>query len=170
MDPFVIIPKQIEELSLTAEDYKALSVEINQNLIYLIKAEKAQHILCRALLSIIFKIYSVKHLPGIQRVGQRFQQSLESSSVADRGPPCIVLRTNRKWVGASKWIVRALNQYDEKLAEKLVEAFDLFHRTGDKNKVFQLVDKALEPYGGQLFEGFSVGKSVNGFTGRGGAQ
>jgi hypothetical protein len=82
----------------------------------------------------------------------------------------LFLRTNRKWVGASKWIVRALNQYDEKLSEQFVEVFDLFYQTGDKNKVIQLVDKDLEPYGGQLFEAFSVGKSVNGVTERGGVQ
>lgn len=69
-----------------------------------------------------------------------------------------VLRTNRQWIGSSKWIIRALNRYDEKFTVEFVEAFDVFYKTGEKNKVVLLVDKVLNPYGGRLFEGFSVGK------------
>lgn len=69
-----------------------------------------------------------------------------------------VLRTNRQWIGSSKWIIRALNRYDEKFTGEFVEAFDVFYKTGEKNKVVQLVDKVLDPYGGRLFEGFSLGK------------
>lgn len=72
-----------------------------------------------------------------------------------------VLRTNRQWIGASKWIVRALNQYDEKFTEEFVEAFNIFYKTGEKGKVVELIDKVLEPYGGRLFEGFSQGKGSN---------
>lgn len=69
-----------------------------------------------------------------------------------------VLRTNRQWVGSSKWIIRALNQHDEKFTEEFVEAFNVFYKTGEKNKVVQLVDKVLDPYGGRLFEGFPLGE------------
>ncbi|MCV9888029.1 nucleotidyltransferase domain-containing protein [Metabacillus halosaccharovorans] len=69
-----------------------------------------------------------------------------------------VLRTNRRWIGSSKWIIRALNQYDKKFTEEFVEAFNAYYLTGEKDKVVQLVDKVLEPYGGRLFEGFSLGK------------
>ncbi|MFE7061992.1 nucleotidyltransferase domain-containing protein [Sutcliffiella sp. NPDC057660] len=69
-----------------------------------------------------------------------------------------VLRTNRQWVGSSKWIIRALNRYDEKFTVEFVEAFDVFYKSGEKNKVVKLVDKVLDPYGGRLFEGFSLGK------------
>ncbi|HZH58233.1 MAG TPA: nucleotidyltransferase domain-containing protein [Metabacillus sp.] len=69
-----------------------------------------------------------------------------------------VLRTNRQWIGSSKWIIRALNQYDEKFTEEFVEAFNAFYKTGEKNKVVQLVDKVLDPHGGRLFDGFSLGK------------
>lgn len=72
-----------------------------------------------------------------------------------------VLRTNRKWIGSSKWIVRALKQFDDNFAKEFVEAFDLFYRTGDKGRVIQLADHVLEPYGGRLFEGFSVGKNTS---------
>ncbi|KWW20321.1 nucleotidyltransferase [Peribacillus simplex] len=69
------------------------------------------------------------------------------------------LRSNLQWIGTSKWMVRSLKQYDRKFANHFVEAFDVLYRTGDKNKVVQLVDKVLEPYGGQLFDGFSLGKN-----------
>ncbi|MFJ5772432.1 nucleotidyltransferase domain-containing protein [Psychrobacillus sp. NPDC093180] len=69
-----------------------------------------------------------------------------------------ILRTNRRWIGASKWIVRSLKEYDDAFADQFVEAFDLYYKTGQKSKVIEIVDKALHPYGGRLFEGFSLGK------------
>ncbi|MEH7179918.1 nucleotidyltransferase domain-containing protein [Neobacillus vireti] len=69
-----------------------------------------------------------------------------------------VLRTNRHWIGASKWVIRSLRNYDEKFAECFVNAFDTFYKTGDKNKVIALVDDILQPFGGRLFQGFSIGK------------
>jgi hypothetical protein len=70
-----------------------------------------------------------------------------------------ILRTNRKWIGSSKWTVRSLKDFDKKFADEFVEAFDLFYRTGEKNSIIQLVDYTLKPYGGRLFEGFSIGKA-----------
>jgi hypothetical protein len=69
-----------------------------------------------------------------------------------------ILRTNGQWIGASKWIVRALKNFNEKVADEFICAFDEFYRTGGKDKVIQLIDKVLEPFGGRLFEGFSLGK------------
>ncbi|MDZ5471387.1 nucleotidyltransferase domain-containing protein [Bacillus sp. 31A1R] len=69
-----------------------------------------------------------------------------------------VLRTNRQWIGASKWIIRSLKQFNHEFAEHFVEAFDTFYKTGDKNKITELVDQVLEPYGGRLFEGYALGK------------
>ncbi|WP_058307695.1 nucleotidyltransferase domain-containing protein [Gracilibacillus massiliensis] len=69
-----------------------------------------------------------------------------------------VLRTNRQWIGSSKWIIRALKQYDEKFTEEFIAAFNAFYETGEKKKVIQLVDNVLQPYGGRLFEGFTLGK------------
>ncbi|GGA48463.1 nucleotidyltransferase domain-containing protein [Psychrobacillus lasiicapitis] len=69
-----------------------------------------------------------------------------------------ILRTNLRWIGASKWIVRSLKEYDEAFTEQFVEAFDLYYKTGLKNEVIEIVDKVLHPYGGRLFEGFSLGK------------
>jgi hypothetical protein len=69
-----------------------------------------------------------------------------------------VLRTNQKWIGTSKWVIRSLRKYDEKFADRFVEAFDTFYKTGGKNKVIVMADDILEPYGGRLFHGFSLGK------------
>lgn len=69
-----------------------------------------------------------------------------------------VLRTNGQWIGASKWIIRALKHYDENFTEEFVDAFDTFYKTGKKYKVVEIVDKVLQPFGGRLFEGFSSGK------------
>jgi predicted nucleotidyltransferase len=72
-----------------------------------------------------------------------------------------VLRTNGQWIGHSKWIVRSLKQFDEKFADQFVDAFDVFYKTDDKTKIVQLVNKVLEPYGGKLFDGFSLGKELH---------
>ncbi|NHM33087.1 nucleotidyltransferase domain-containing protein [Neobacillus terrae] len=69
-----------------------------------------------------------------------------------------ILRANGRWVGRSKWVIRSLRLYDEKLTEDFVEAFDLFYKTGEKSKIIELTDNVLEPYGGRLFEGFSIGR------------
>ncbi|WP_059173092.1 nucleotidyltransferase domain-containing protein [Bacillus sp. FJAT-27445] len=69
-----------------------------------------------------------------------------------------VLRVNRKWIGKSKWIVRSLKEFDEEFAERFTEAFDRFYKTDQKDKIIELVEDILEPYGGRLFEGFSLGK------------
>jgi predicted nucleotidyltransferase len=70
-----------------------------------------------------------------------------------------ILRTNGQWVGTSKWLVRSLRQYDEAFAKKFVETFDAYYKSEDKIQVIQLVDSVLQPFGGRLFDGFSLGKS-----------
>ncbi|WP_033542324.1 nucleotidyltransferase domain-containing protein [Planococcus sp. CAU13] len=69
------------------------------------------------------------------------------------------LRTHGQWIGASKWIVRALKQYDEEFAERFIQAFDAFYRRGNKDGVIELADAVMQPHGGRLFEGFSLGKA-----------
>ena len=69
-----------------------------------------------------------------------------------------VLRTNRKWIGTSKWIVRSLRAYDEEFTIQFVEAFDTYYKTGEKEKIIYLVELIMEPFGGRLLEGFTLGK------------
>ncbi|TAA73421.1 nucleotidyltransferase domain-containing protein [Planococcus salinarum] len=68
------------------------------------------------------------------------------------------LRTQGHWVGTSKWIVRSLKQYDRNFADRYVAAFDEYYRHGNKRGVIELADTVMEPHGGRLFEGFSMGK------------
>ncbi|WP_093062100.1 nucleotidyltransferase domain-containing protein [Psychrobacillus sp. OK028] len=69
-----------------------------------------------------------------------------------------VLRTNRRWIGTSKWIVRSLKAFDEDFTNQFVKAFDTYYKTDDKRKVIKLVELVMEPFGGRLLEGFSLGK------------
>lgn len=69
-----------------------------------------------------------------------------------------VLRTNGHWIGSSKWVVRALKQFDEEFTNQFVIALETFYRTNEKEKIIELVETILEPYGGRLFNEFSIGK------------
>ena len=69
------------------------------------------------------------------------------------------LRTNRQWIGTSKWIVRALKNYNADVADAFDSAFDSYYRSDDKSKVIRLADEILDPHGGRLFAGFSIGKN-----------
>ncbi|WP_433750232.1 nucleotidyltransferase domain-containing protein [Falsibacillus pallidus] len=69
-----------------------------------------------------------------------------------------ILRTHNQWTGESKWIYRALRNFDEELAGVFAKAFDDYYTLGNKSGVVKLTDKVLAPFGGRLFEGFSVGK------------
>ncbi|MCH5586362.1 nucleotidyltransferase domain-containing protein [Shimazuella sp. AN120528] len=69
-----------------------------------------------------------------------------------------ILRTNRQWVGNSKWIVRALRNYSPELCEEFVKVYASFYKNGDKQSFIEFVDRMLKPYGGRLFQGFSIGK------------
>lgn len=71
-----------------------------------------------------------------------------------------VLRTNRQWIGTSKWVVRSLKAYNEEFAYQFVEAFDMFFQRGSKEAVIKLVEDVLQPFGGPLFDGFSLGKNL----------
>ncbi|KMJ59880.1 nucleotidyltransferase [Bacillus sp. LL01] len=68
------------------------------------------------------------------------------------------LRTNKRWIGSSKWLIRSIAEFDESYAIAFAEAFDIFYKIDDKCKVIHFVEDILEPHGGRLFEGFSLGK------------
>lgn len=54
--------------------------------------------------------------------------------------------------------MRTLKEYDEVFASEFIHAFTTFYQTGDKDEIVQLTNKVLEPFGGRLFDGFSLGK------------
>ncbi|WP_041055095.1 nucleotidyltransferase domain-containing protein [Jeotgalibacillus campisalis] len=70
-----------------------------------------------------------------------------------------ILRINNQWIGDSKWMIRALKQFDPIMAVEFTESFDVFYRMGEKGKIIKMTEKVLRPYGGLLFEGFSLGKT-----------
>ncbi|MGN8646793.1 nucleotidyltransferase domain-containing protein [Gracilibacillus sp. HCP3S3_G5_1] len=69
-----------------------------------------------------------------------------------------VLRTNKRWIGDSKWMIRSLKDYDKEFTKKFVEAFDTFYKSNKKDKIIILIDDVLSSHGGRLFDGFSLGK------------
>lgn len=69
-----------------------------------------------------------------------------------------VLRTNRQWMGESKWVFRSLRIYDAGFAAEFAETFERFYQEREKEPVIRLVERVLEPFGGRLFEGYSAGK------------
>ncbi|WP_114571139.1 nucleotidyltransferase domain-containing protein [Exiguobacterium flavidum] len=71
-----------------------------------------------------------------------------------------ILRANGQWTGSSKWMERALRAYSSELADRFTGAFDRFYTAGEKDQVIGLVDDLLLPFGGRLFEGYSIGKGA----------
>lgn len=69
-----------------------------------------------------------------------------------------VLRVNNQWIGSSKWIDRALRSFDENLADEFLLAIEDIYQHNEKNLLISLAEKIVAPYGGFLFEGFSIGK------------
>lgn len=69
-----------------------------------------------------------------------------------------MLRTNKRWIGDSKWMIRSLKDYDKEFTKRFVEAFDTFYKTNKKDKIIILIDDVLNSHGGRLFDGFSLGK------------
>src|SRR5690606_19226863 len=45
-----------------------------------------------------------------------------------------VLRRNRKCIGSSNWMLRALKQYDDHFASSFPEAFDIYYMDDDNSK------------------------------------
>ncbi|CAM4015316.1 nucleotidyltransferase domain-containing protein [Mesobacillus thioparans] len=67
-----------------------------------------------------------------------------------------VLRTNKRWIGKSKWVVRELTRFDPEFAGRFIGAFEAYYKTGTKQTVIKLAEEVLEEYGGRLFDGFSI--------------
>ncbi|WP_338776996.1 nucleotidyltransferase domain-containing protein [Metabacillus sp. FJAT-52054] len=68
------------------------------------------------------------------------------------------LRMNRQWLGSSKWKYRTLAAFDPDLTIDFMEALHRFYEKGETGKLLQLADRILKPFGGRLFDGFSLGK------------
>lgn len=71
-----------------------------------------------------------------------------------------LLRTNQRWIGSSKWIDRVLRDYDNEIANLFISALDDVYLNEDVSSIVKLTERILEPHGGFLFSGFSLGKAV----------
>lgn len=69
-----------------------------------------------------------------------------------------ILRVNGQWSGRGKTMTRALYQYDRDLAQRFFNSLSDFCQFGNKEPFIQFVEEFYEPFGGQIFAGFSIGK------------
>jgi hypothetical protein len=65
-----------------------------------------------------------------------------------------VLKTRGQWLGSGKTLPRLLERSAPDVSQLLESAFDAFFKTGDRTGVVAVVSKILEPFGGELFDGF----------------
>jgi hypothetical protein len=66
----------------------------------------------------------------------------------------LVLLTSGQWIGAGKWVLRALRRFDLAMAADLHRALRDQARYGDKQPLIAFAGEALERAGGPMFEGY----------------
>ena len=66
----------------------------------------------------------------------------------------LILRGAGQWAGNGKWIPRRLRALDPELADAFLAAFDALYAQRDPAPLIALAERALEPHGGWLFEGY----------------
>lgn len=91
-------------------------------------------------------------------IGARREEGLFIAGALADGIHEFFCRTHNQWIGAGKWIPRALKEVDPDFAEKYFEAFDTYYRTDEKGEIIELTNGLLQPHGGRLFEGYTLGK------------
>jgi hypothetical protein len=73
-----------------------------------------------------------------------------------------ILRVHGHWVGRGKGLIKAFKRYDEHLCQRFIDSQMMFYKYGDKEPFVQFFDEMLDPFGGRLFEGFSMEKPDKG--------
>jgi hypothetical protein len=68
----------------------------------------------------------------------------------------LTLGYHRRWIGAGKWIPRALAAFDAQLAQRLIYAVERSARHGEREHLIRFAQDALELVGGRLFDGYSA--------------
>ena len=66
----------------------------------------------------------------------------------------LLLIANRRWLGRSKWVDRALVAYDPAVARQVSAAIRAAVCDGNRDPLAAWVDEVLRPLGGRLFAGF----------------
>jgi hypothetical protein len=70
-----------------------------------------------------------------------------------------ILRLNGQWSGRGKTLTRALKNYNSELSDRFFSALNTYYRDKNKQPIVEFINDIYEPIGGQLFDGFSMGKS-----------
>ncbi len=70
-----------------------------------------------------------------------------------------IFDTRGQWRGGSKWNPRKLAKLDADLYGQLEAALEFFAKREERGALTTFVEGVLEPFGGQLFDGFSLGKN-----------
>jgi hypothetical protein len=65
-----------------------------------------------------------------------------------------VLKTRGRWLGSGKTLPRLVERAAPDLSHSIESAFDAFFQTGDRTAVLRVTQQILEPFGGELFDGF----------------
>jgi len=67
----------------------------------------------------------------------------------------LFLAHNRCWIGERKWLYQALQRSEHHHAKQLIDALEHFYRTGEKDRLVEVIESILELVGGRLYEGYS---------------
>jgi len=73
----------------------------------------------------------------------------------------LALLSERRWIGAGKWLARHLAAAPDDFANRLADAFRLLLATDDKQPMIKVVSAILDLAGGPLTEGFSAHNPVD---------
>lgn len=65
-----------------------------------------------------------------------------------------VLKSRGQWLGTGKMLPRLVERAAPELNRAIEAAFDAFFRLGDRSEVLRIAHQILEPFGGELFDGF----------------
>jgi len=65
-----------------------------------------------------------------------------------------VLRTHGRWLGSGKTLPRLVERAAPDLGNSIESAFDAFFQTGERTAVLRVTQRILEPFGGELCDGF----------------
>jgi hypothetical protein len=65
-----------------------------------------------------------------------------------------VLKTRGAWLGSGKTLPRLVERAAPEIGLPLETAFEAFFTTGDRTGVLRVAQQILEPFGGELFDGF----------------
>ena len=65
-----------------------------------------------------------------------------------------VLKTRGHWLGSGKTLPRLVERAAPEVSHLIETAFEMFFTTGDRTGVLRAAQEILDPFGGELFDGF----------------